>query len=233
MRIQMRRDASAVIISPCGRMDAAGGSALEAEFATLAMDGGRVVLDCRRIDYISSAGLRAVLLLAKACLREKSEFLIAALRPECRSVVETSGLLSVLKYRETVEAALQADGPSRPHEEVTATDIRERHEGRATVVSLNGRLSGDGASVLTAKVSDIIERGVADVVLDCGNLIYVNSAGLRALLICAKACQQGGGQLTLAALTPECRSVLAMSGFLSIIAHRTTVDAALADYGVG
>ena len=228
MNIETRRDASAVVISPSGRLDAAGGSALEAEFTALEMDSRRVVLDCGRIDYISSAGLRAVLLLAKACLQENADLFVAALRPECHAVMETSGLLSVLEHRQTVEAALHARGRSRLREEDTAMEIGVRHERSATVVSLSGRLSGDGAPGLTARVSAIVERGAVHVVLDCRNLTYVNSAGLSALLICAKTCQQAGGQFTLAALTPECRSVLAMSGFLSIIAYGETVEAALA-----
>ncbi len=228
MKTETRRDASAVVISPSGRLDAAGGSALEAEFATFSIHGSRVVLDCRRIDYISSAGLRTVLLLAKACLHADAELIIATLQPQCRAVMEASGLLPALKYRETVEAALNAGSRSRPHQEDAGMEIGERHERDATIVSLDGRLTGESVSVLTSRVSAIIERGAARAVLDCGKLNYVNSAGLRALLICAKACQQAGGQFTLAALTPECRSIIAMSGFLSIIDCRDTIEAALA-----
>ena len=82
--------------------------------------------------------------------------------------------------------------------------------------------------VLAARVDAVVERGTAHVVLDCENLAYIDSAGLSALLICAKTCQQRAGQLTLAALSPECRSVLAESGFLSILDCRETVEEALA-----
>ena len=64
--------------------------------------------------------------------------------------------------------------------------------------------------------------------LDCDAMSYVSSAGLRALLICARKCQQNGGKLALARLKPECRSVLEMSGFLTVIDCHDTSEAALA-----
>ena len=107
-------------------------------------------------------------------------------------------------------------------------DIEERKEGAAVVVSLNGRLDGTSAPDLEARVSAIVDCGDVRVVLDCSQMSYVSSAGLRALLISARKCQQGSGKLALAALQPECRSVLEMSGFLSIIECHETSEAALA-----
>ena len=106
MKIETRREASTVIVSPRGRLDAAGGSVLEAELATLLIQGARVVLDCGGVDYISSAGLRALLVCAKACQRAGGQLTLAALTPECRSVLVACGFLSIIAHRDTVEAAL-------------------------------------------------------------------------------------------------------------------------------
>ena len=112
-------------------------------------------------------------------------------------------------------------------------EIEERTEGTAVVVSLNGRLDGVSGPDLEARIASIVERGDVRVVLECGqgwswSMGYVSSAGLRVLLIGARNCQQGGGKLAIAALKPECRSVLEMSGFLSIIGCHETSEAALA-----
>ena len=105
-------------------------------------------------------------------------------------------------------------------------DIEERAEGAAVVVSLNGRLDGVTAPDLEARIAAIVDRGDVRVALDCAEMGYVSSAGLRALLVSARKCQQGGGKLTVAALQPECRSVMEMSGFLAIIeCHETSEDA--------
>ena len=107
-------------------------------------------------------------------------------------------------------------------------EIEERTEGTAVVVSLNGRLDGASGPDLEARIAAIVERGDVRVVLECGQMAYVSSAGLRVLLISARKCQQGGGKLAIAALQPECRSVMEMSGFLSIIECHETNEAALA-----
>ena len=61
-------------------------------------------------------------------------------------------------------------------------DIAERTEGAAVVVSLNGRLDGATAPDLEATITAIVERGDVRVALDCAEMGYVSSAGLRALL---------------------------------------------------
>ena len=230
MTVTARKEGAAVVVSPSGRLDGAGAPVLEAELSAIARrGGGRVVLDGRGIVYISSAGLRALLIGAKICVQEGGGLAIAALRPDCRVVLEVSGLLSILGCHETVEAALAAgargqrtpaDGPD--------VEIGERHEGRALVLSLNGRLDSGGAAVLVARISAALERGAVRMVLDCTDMSYVNSAGLRALLIGTRACRQEGGTFAIAALAPQCRSVLEMSGFLSVIDYRETREAALA-----
>lgn len=229
MKIETRKAGSAVIVALSGRLDGAGAPDVEARlFAAARQGGGRAVLDCCGIDYISSAGLRALLLGAKACVQEGGELAVAALQPECRAVMEASGLLSVLRYHETVEAALA--GAQRPRKRPVrgAMKVSERREAQAVVLSPVGQLDSDSAPLLLTRIADAIENGNARVVLDCAGMIYVNSAGLRALLIGAKECREAGGNLAVVALTPECRSVLVMSGFLSIIAYRDTVEAALA-----
>ena len=107
-------------------------------------------------------------------------------------------------------------------------EIEERTEGTAVVVSLNGRLDGITAPDLEAAITGIVERGDVRVVLECGQMGYVSSAGLRALLVSARKCQQGGGKLAISAMQPECLSVMEMSGFLSIIECHETNEAAVA-----
>ena len=150
--------------------------------------------------------------------------------------MNASGLLSILDYHETVDAALAvpdratpADSRARPASENRQTiTIEERSEGAAIVLSLDGRLNGAGARVLEARVAAIVERGSIRVVLDCAGMSYVNSTGLRALLLSARACRKPGGRLVIAGLRPECRSVVGMSGFLSIIDNCETREDALA-----
>ena len=228
MRIETRTEGEAIVVAPAGRLDAAGAPGLETELRDAAMRArGRAVLDCRSITYIASAGLRAILIGAKACMQEGGELAVASLLPDCRAVMEATGLLSVLDYHESVEAALAGTARLRPPAGRGSLEISEQQEGHAIVLSLAGGLDGGGASVLLTRISTIVESETPRLVLDCEGLTYINSTGLRAVLIGAKTCRQADGKLALAALGPQCRSVMEMSGFLSVIDYRETREAAL------
>jgi stage II sporulation protein AA (anti-sigma F factor antagonist) len=107
-------------------------------------------------------------------------------------------------------------------------EIEEQTQDSLVIVALDGRVDGFSAPDLEKRISEIVERGDTHVLLDCGKMNYISSAGLRAVLVGAKKCQQGGGKLTLCALQPACKSVMEISGFLTLLDHYETRDAALA-----
>ena len=236
MEIEERTAGPAVFVFPIGRLDGVSAPLLEDRVCAIARRGeSRVVLDCSRMTYISSAGLRALIICSRECRFGGGQLLIAALRPECRSVLEVCGLLSFLSHHETSEAALAAPDRAAPGggrrqpeaaEDGSAAEIGERREGPTVIVSVTGRLDGAAAGDLEEGISGIVARGDSHVVLDCSRMVYVSSGGLRALLICARICRQEGGKLVIVELQPHCRQLVSMSGFLSIIeCHDTTVQA--------
>ena len=107
-------------------------------------------------------------------------------------------------------------------------EIEEEKSGSLSIVSLIGRLDGLVAPNLEQRLSSVIERGDTHLVLDCDRMSYISSAGLRAVLGGARKCQQSGGKLALCALQPACKSVMEISGFLTIIDSYDTRDAAVA-----
>lgn len=239
MEIQVRGKRSPIVLSPVGRLDRVSGQTLEARVSDITGHGDSVlVLDCARIDYINSAGLRALVLCAKMCQDKGGSLIVADLEPQCRKVLEVSGLLTIFEHYPTTQAALSATalpGHRQPGlrsvgRHRTAMKVEERSEGPVTVVSPVGPLDDEGARILETQVSRIVERGEVLLVLDCARMDYVNSSGLRALLLCAKACRQKAGKLAIAGLSPECRSVVDMSGFLSVIEYHETSEAAVAGF---
>lgn len=237
MEMEERREQSMTVLSPIGRLDGVGAPILEARVSEVTGRGESVmVLDCSRIPYVNSAGLRALLLSARMCQQEDGALLVAGLRPECKKVVEVSGLLTVIEDYETTAAAVRAQAgtervekrklPERP--DSRGMTIQEARNGSTVVLFPVGRLNSAGAEALERRVARIVARDSPLIVLDCIRMSYVNSSGLRALLLCARLCQQKEGKLVVAGLQPRCRSVIEMSGFLSVIEHYETSEAALA-----
>lgn len=106
--------------------------------------------------------------------------------------------------------------------------LEEEKIGSVLVVTLIGRLDGFNAPDLEAKAKEAVERGDVNVLLDCERMEYVSSAGLRAVIVSAKQCQQHDGKLTLCSLQPDCKEVFEVSGFMKILDAYDTRDAALA-----
>ena len=83
------------------------------------------------------------------------------------------------------------------------------------VAALCGRLDGFGA-----KEAEKLVAGAefdSPLVLDCTELTYLSSAGVRFLLTVQKAASAGGAAFALSALQPFCASVLEMSGLSGMI----------------
>ena len=64
--------------------------------------------------------------------------------------------------------------------------IEEQTVDSVVVVSLDGRVDGSTAPDLEKHISDVVGRGNTQILLDCSNMDYISSAGLRVVLVGAK-----------------------------------------------
>jgi anti-anti-sigma factor len=69
-----------------------------------------VILDLEEVPYVSSAGLRIVLMLAKRLGKTQGRFALTSIKPEILSVLRMAGLTSLLTIFDKPEGALQAFG---------------------------------------------------------------------------------------------------------------------------
>jgi stage II sporulation protein AA (anti-sigma F factor antagonist) len=83
-------------------------NAVEAESELLARvaPGARMLLDFTRLDYISSAGLRVVLVLAKRLKQADGRLVLCGMQPHVHEVFDISGFLSILDVAGSRDEAL-------------------------------------------------------------------------------------------------------------------------------
>lgn len=81
------------------------------------------------------------------------------------------------------------------------------------VLSLGGRLDTVTSPEAETAIQACIAGGTRKIVLDAAHLLYVSSAGLRILIAAKKRLIPDGGDIRLAALTPQVRSVFTIAGF--------------------
>lgn len=110
MDIEEQKQGSLVIVSPTGRVDGYTAPELEKCFSAIVERGdNRILLDCAGMIYISSAGLRSVLVGSRKCQQAGGKLTICALQPDCRSVMEASGFATIIPCYDNREAALAAE----------------------------------------------------------------------------------------------------------------------------
>ncbi len=97
MNVTFESVGSAIIIDLFGRLDSANAASVEAELlARLAEGSGGVVIDFTRLDYISSAGLRIVLVVAKRMKQAGRKLVLTGFQSNIKDVFEISGFLNIL-----------------------------------------------------------------------------------------------------------------------------------------
>lgn len=106
-------------------------------------------------------------------------------------------------------------------------EIREETRDGVLLVTVDGRLDSNSAGELEAVLPPRVQAH-EKVVLDLAGVPYVSSAGLRVLLMGAKAARAKGHRLVLTGLSASVREVFDISGFSSILAIEPDVDAGLA-----
>ena len=91
-----------------GRLDATSAHGAEAAVKGLLGEGRRHLLfDLSAMDYISSAGLRVVLMTVKELRSRKGKVVLCALTPYVKEVFDVSNFSSVIPITDSVETGLQ------------------------------------------------------------------------------------------------------------------------------
>ncbi len=94
------------VLRPQGRLDSTSSPGLEKQ-ATELIDGGerRLLIDLGGLDYISSAGLRAALAVAKRMNAAGGRLALCSLNPQIAEVFEISGVDSIIDIHASPESA--------------------------------------------------------------------------------------------------------------------------------
>jgi anti-anti-sigma factor len=107
MRIGEERVGGALLIAPEGRVDSVSSGELE-RLVVSRIDAGdkRLVLDLSGVEYISSAGLRVLLMAAKRLREPPGALVLCGMGPSVRTVLELAGFLPLFSVEARREQAL-------------------------------------------------------------------------------------------------------------------------------
>jgi stage II sporulation protein AA (anti-sigma F factor antagonist) len=95
------------LIALAGQINGSNALDLEKDLFAFTEQSYKIALDFSQVDYISSAGLRVVLLLAKHLTAHAGTLVLFSLQPSVFAIFEMCGFVDILTIVDTRRAALE------------------------------------------------------------------------------------------------------------------------------
>ena len=89
-------------------------------------------------------------------------------------------------------------------------------ENNVTTARFVGRLDTPASQEVAKAVEHILEDPTGTIVLDCKEMSYISSSGLRIFLTIRKAAAAKGGNVIVKDINNDIRQVFMMTGFLNL-----------------
>lgn len=96
-------------------------------------------------------------------------------------------------------------------------DIKITQQENKTIVVLNGRIDTSNADQFQQDVAPLMEGENPDIDIDCTDMSYTSSQGLRIFLMLQKSVMARGGKMVLRNMNPQVKEVFDITGFSNII----------------
>jgi stage II sporulation protein AA (anti-sigma F factor antagonist) len=106
MDIVRDKDGDVAVFRLSGRLDSNAAASAEADLGAAVMGAPRLMIDLSGLDYISSAGLRVVLVLARKVQQASGKLALFGLQPAVRQVFTVSGFDTIISIQPDAAAAL-------------------------------------------------------------------------------------------------------------------------------
>lgn len=112
MKIVDEKHDNYLIVRLNGKLDASSAPDLEKRLETLLNTGAKnFLLDFEELDYVSSVGLRVLLVLAKKCKASAGQVVLCSLQEHVYEVFEISGFTAIFKICSSREEGMKAFTP--------------------------------------------------------------------------------------------------------------------------
>ena len=89
-------------------------------------------------------------------------------------------------------------------------------ENNVAAVQLIGRLDTPASQEVSEKLEPLMANASGTIVLDCTEMSYISSSGLRIFLSLRKAAASQGGKIIVKNISDDIRQVFMMTGFLNL-----------------
>jgi anti-sigma B factor antagonist len=102
-------------------------------------------------------------------------------------------------------------------DELNALEIVVAVDGEVARVAISGELDGSSAPRLITTVHDIVSPVLRAIELDCAAVTFLDSAGVRALIVSRNEATHNGIDLVLVHPSPPVSRVIEMTGLVGLL----------------
>lgn len=96
-------------------------------------------------------------------------------------------------------------------------------EGGVKIVELSGKITlGEGTATLRNTVRELLDKGHKKIVLNLGDVSYIDSSGIGELVSCYTTALNKGAQLRLMNLTSKVKELLTITKLLTVFGETYT-----------
>jgi anti-sigma B factor antagonist len=107
-----------------------------------------------------------------------------------------------------------------------------RQVGNVTIVDLTGRITlGEGSSVLRDTVKDLAAKGQKKILLNLGDVSYIDSSGIGELVAAFTSVRNLGGEMKLLHLTKKMHDLLQITKLYTVFDVKDDEAAAIKAFG--
>ncbi|MBK8032398.1 MAG: anti-sigma factor antagonist [Anaerolineae bacterium] len=108
MDVQVKPFQDATVVEVVGDIDGSTAPMLQEQILAVAQPGCRLLVDMSRVGFMSSAGLRVMLILHRTISGGKGHVVLVGLSEDIKDTMSATGFLKFFTTADTLEAGLQA-----------------------------------------------------------------------------------------------------------------------------
>jgi anti-sigma B factor antagonist len=110
--------------------------------------------------------------------------------------------------------------------------VSERKVGSVTIVDVAGKMvATDNPGRLKDKITSLVFQGEKQIIINLGNVNYVDSSGLGEIVACHSSALKGGAEIKLANAANRIKDLLVMTRLLTVFDSHDTEASALKSFG--
>ena len=110
MQVDVRDDGGIVLIEPVGDIDGKTAPDFQEQMLNRVQPGARIVLSLAHVPFMSSAGLRSMLLIYREAKAKDARLVLAEVNKDIRNSMSATGFLSFFVLRDSVQDATREVG---------------------------------------------------------------------------------------------------------------------------